>query len=202
MKRLLVATRNKGKIAELASLLADLPAAIVGLDELGIRDLVSETGDTFSANADLKAAGYARLARTLSLADDSGLVVDALDGAPGVLSARYAGPHATDRERIDKLIREMIGVPPELRTARFVCAVSIADEHGRIIHRCEGVCEGTIAAEPRGSRGFGYDPIFVPAGYDETFGELSSAVKDEISHRAQATRLAVRFLQGFLAALT
>jgi len=201
-EQLLVATRNRGKIAEFARLLKNLPVRTLGLDEVGITLEVEEIGATFSENADLKAVNYARLANLLTIADDSGLVVDALGGAPGVHSARYAGPKATDSERIEKLLSKLYGVPESERTARFVCSISIAAGDGTIVYRSEAICEGRIAHEPCGHGGFGYDPIFVPEAHTQTFAELPSEVKNQISHRARATVSAVRFLQGFLACLT
>ncbi len=199
---LLIATRNAGKVRELADLLRSAPVRLLDLKAVGIESDVEETGQTFIENANLKAAVYAREAGIMTVADDSGLVIDALGGAPGVMSARYAGPGADDAERIRRVLAELSGVPDRDRAARFVCAMSIADAAGNIVFNAEGICEGRIVNEPRGSGGFGYDPIFVPAGFNSSFGELPQEVKSEISHRAEATRLAVRYLQGFFGVLT
>ena len=200
--RLLIATRNPGKVVELAELLAMDTVGVVSLGDLGIDHDVEETGSTFTENANLKASVYASRMNLITIADDSGLVVDALGGAPGVYSARYAGPNANDADRIEKILSELGKVPGEARTARFVCAISVADSAGNILFSGEGVCEGRIAMEPRGAGGFGYDPIFVPAGFDRTFGELPAEIKAEISHRAMAARLVVRFLRGFFGVST
>jgi XTP/dITP diphosphohydrolase len=193
---LLIASRNKGKVRELRELLVDLPFVLRSLSELSLTQTIPETGETFVENASLKATGYARQARVLTLADDSGLAVDALGGAPGVLSARYAGERASDAERTAKLLSELAAVAKEERSARFVAAIAIADEFGRIIHVCAGVCDGRIAEKPKGSRGFGYDPIFIPNGFEETFGELPASIKNQISHRARALAQARNFLRS------
>ncbi|MBK8149999.1 MAG: RdgB/HAM1 family non-canonical purine NTP pyrophosphatase [Acidobacteria bacterium] len=194
-RKLVAATRNRGKIRELRDLLGDLPFELCGLDDFPPVDDVEETGDTFVANAELKAAAYARHFGELTLSDDSGLAVDALGGAPGVLSARYAGESASDAERISKLLSELANASH--RGARFVCAIAVADPEGGILHRVEGFCEGSIAFEPRGDRGFGYDPVFIPEGFDRTFGELDDAVKSRVSHRVVATAQIIRFLKEF-----
>ena len=199
---LLVATRNPGKVRELADLLSSAPVRLLNLRDLGITRDVEEAGSTFIENANLKAAAYAHEAGMMTLADDSGLAIEALGGAPGVFSARYAGPEADDVARIRKVLDELADVPNGGRTARFVCAMSVADASGEILFTAEGVCEGQIITEPRGTGGFGYDPIFVPEGFNRSFGELPPEVKAEISHRAKATRLAVRYLQGIFGGLT
>ncbi len=195
--KLLAATRNKGKVTELFNLLSGTAFEIVGLADLAILTDVAETGATFRENAELKASEYAKLSGIMTLSDDSGLAVDALGGAPGVFSARYAGDDADDRARIVKLLGELNNVPAHLRTARFVCAVSVADPGGGILYTAEGVCEGSIAFSPTGSNGFGYDPIFVPNGYQQSFGELSDAIKSQISHRSAATRQIKAYLARF-----
>src|SRR5262249_23729866 len=143
---------------------------------------VSETGETFTENATLKALGYAKQARLLTLADDSGLEVDALDGAPGVRSARYSHERASDADRISKLLLELSDVPDSERTARFVSVVVIANALDEVIHISSGTCDGRIARTARGSNGFGYDPIFIPEGQVQTFAELPTSVKNRISH--------------------
>jgi XTP/dITP diphosphohydrolase len=187
MRQLLLATRNSHKTREFSE--------ILGRDFV-VRDLsgepeapaIEETGTTFAENAILKAVGISKQFPELVVADDSGLEVDALGGAPGVYSARYAGPNATDAENIARLLSE-IGKSPQGRsfTARFRCVLAIARK-GKVLNTIEGVIEGTIVDAPRGKSGFGYDPIFRPAGLTETFAELSSETKNEISHRAVAIR--------------
>src|ERR1700687_1516950 len=153
---LLVATRNEGKLQELRQLLADLPLGLLGLDDFPTIQTVAETGLTFGENACLKASGYATQGHILTLADDSRLGVDALGGAPGVLSARYAGEAASDATRIDKLLAELSDVAVENRTARFVCAIAIAGSEGSILNVSTGMCEGQIDLTSRGEHGFGY----------------------------------------------
>jgi XTP/dITP diphosphohydrolase len=195
--KLVVGTNNAGKIRELNELLEDLPVEICGLSEFKEVEDVEETGTTFTENAVLKASSYARQTGLWALSDDSGLEVEALKGAPGVYSARYAGEKAGDDERIAKLLGELGKTGDRQRRARFVCAMALADANGGLRFLAEGVCDGTITHEPRGANGFGYDPIFVPDGFEHTFGELSSTVKREISHRARAIKKIMRFLRTF-----
>ena len=195
--KLVVGTNNEGKIRELNELLAELPLEICGLSSFENIPDVEETGKTFADNAILKANSYALQTGIWALSDDSGLEVEALGGAPGVFSARYAGETAGDAERTAKLLAELAATSDEARRARFVCVMAVADEKGAIRFLAEGVCEGTIAREARGTNGFGYDPIFVPDGHTETFGELSSTVKREISHRARAIKKIIRFFRDF-----
>lgn len=197
--KLVVGTNNAGKIKELNELLADLPVGISGLNEFENVYDVEETGTTFEENAVLKANSYALQTGCWALSDDSGLEVEALGGAPGVYSARYAGEGAGNDERINKLLGELAKTGSESRRARFVCVMALADETGEIKFLAEGVCDGVIADQPRGANGFGYDPIFIPEGFEETFGELSSTVKREISHRARAIQKIIRFLRDFTA---
>jgi XTP/dITP diphosphohydrolase len=152
-------------------------------DGVGVAE---EHADTYSGNAILKAQFYARAVGLTALADDSGLEVEALGGAPGVLSARYAGEHASDADRRALLLSELAKVGSDNRRARFVCAIAVARANGEIVNLSEGICEGTITFAPRGSSGFGYDPLFLPDGYDQTFAELSDEIKNQISHRARA----------------
>jgi len=194
---LLIATRNQGKFAEISELLCDLPLTVRDLNHFGISTDIEETGSTFAVNAELKASGYALLAGVAAIADDSGLVVDALDGRPGVHSARYAGTGASDKERINKLLGELKNVPMERRRARFICTVALAAPSQRVEGLVHGVCEGTIVDEPRGELGFGYDPIFQPDGFEQTFGELRSETKNRVSHRALAFEKIIPFLRGF-----
>ncbi|PYS33176.1 MAG: non-canonical purine NTP pyrophosphatase, RdgB/HAM1 family [Acidobacteria bacterium] len=196
MTPLLIATWNKGKRRELQQLLSDLPFALMSLDDILGLEPVLETGGTFLENASLKASGYAIQSGLLTLADDSGLEVDALGGAPGVLSARYAGDGASDRQRVEKLLGDLRNVDEPDRTARFVSAVATASSNGSIINMSVGRCEGRIAFEPRGSGGFGYDPIFIPAGSEMTFAELPPEIKNQISHRHTALEKAREFLRN------
>jgi XTP/dITP diphosphohydrolase len=192
--QLLIATGNRGKIVEFQSLLASLPLRLRNLAEFPKIREIEETGTTFSDNAVLKARGYAEQTGLLTLADDSGLEVDALDGAPGVFSARYAGEGATDSQRIERLLEELSQCTGQERHARFVCVIAIADAQGQIAHLSTGRCEGRILHAPRGTGGFGYDPVFVPQGFSQTFGELSPEIKQRISHRALAMQAARSFL--------
>lgn len=188
--KILIATRNPGKLNEYRDLLSDLSTGAGALEwvlltDLGIETDVEETGQTFEENACLKAAAYARESGLLTLADDSGLEVDALDGAPGIYSARYAGSGAGDVERYQKLLRELEGVPAEDRTARFRCVVAVSTPDG-VVHAESGDCPGQIAFGPRGSNGFGYDPVFYMPERDQTMAEVAPEVKNRISHRARA----------------
>jgi XTP/dITP diphosphohydrolase len=158
---------------------------------------VEETGSTFEENARLKAAEYALRTGHLVLADDSGLEVEALGNRPGVLSARYGGSGTDFRYKMAKLLGELAQTDSRVRRARFVCSIAAADETGCIVNTVTGVCNGKIAREPRGTRGFGYDPIFIPDGFDLTFGELSDSVKQEISHRARAFQQIIPFLRDY-----
>ena len=183
--RLLIATHNHGKVREYRQLLYGLPHQLLSLDNVGIVDDVPETGHTYAENALLKARAYAQQSGLLTLADDSGLEVDALNGAPGVRSARYAGDHANDAGRVQYLLRRLRDVPLAERTARFRCVIALVWPEGRE-ELMEGTCEGIIVEEPRGSQGFGYDPIFLVASDSRTMAELSADEKNRISHRAHA----------------
>ena len=196
MTPLLIATWNKGKRRELQQLLSDLPFALMGLDDITGLEPVVETGGTFVENASLKASGYAKQSGLLTLADDSGLEVEALKGAPGVLSARYAGEGASDRQRVEKLLADLSNVEASGRTARFVSAVATAISNGSIPNISVGICEGRIAFEPQGTGGFGYDSIFIPAGSEMTFAELPPEIKNQISHRHSALEKAHKFLRN------
>jgi XTP/dITP diphosphohydrolase len=192
---LLVATHNADKVRELSRRLADIRLRLRLLSEFPSITEAEETGSTFAENATLKALHYSTRSGLLSLADDSGLAVDALGGSPGVYSARYAGPHATYAERIAKLLDEIAATADTERRARFVCVIAIADPFVGILETFDGCCEGRIAREPRGAGGFGYDPVFIPKGHTQTFGELPDEIKQTISHRAQALAKACRFLR-------
>lgn len=186
---LLVATGNPGKIVEYADLLRGLPFRLIGLKEARIGFEVPETGGTFEENARLKAEGYGAASGLPTLADDSGIVVDALGGAPGVYSARYGGPGLSDEGRVQLLLRELSGVPDEKRTARFVCVIAVALP-GKSTQLVRGEVKGLIAHAPRGSNGFGYDPVFLLPDRGLTTAELPSAEKHAVSHRGEAARKA------------
>ena len=194
---ILAATGNSGKIRELKDFLTELDLRLRSLTEFSQVVEAEETGATFIENAVLKAKSYALQTNLWTLADDSGLEVDALDGAPGIFSARYAGQNATDEEKIAKLLQELNDLPNAERGARFACAMAVSDENGEIKFSAEGICRGRIALFPSGRNGFGYDPIFIPDGFDQTFGELSVEIKRKISHRAQAIAKIIQFLHGF-----
>ncbi len=189
--RLLIATHNRGKLIEYQEMFAGLPFALVTLDEVGIRDDVDETGATFAENAALKATTYARRSGLLTLADDSGLQVDALGGEPGVRSKRYAA--GGDAARNEFLLRQLRDVPAGKRAARFRCAIAICSPTGTL-WETEGTCEGEIAFAPRGTNGFGYDPIFHVAERGVRMAELTTAEKNRVSHRAHAAAGAKRIL--------
>jgi XTP/dITP diphosphohydrolase len=188
-RSLIIATGNLHKVEEFEQLLAGSPFTVQSTEICGGMPEVDETGTTFAENAYLKAKALHRLAPEGAsvLADDSGLEVDALDGEPGVYSARYAGADASDRDNIAKLLKALEGVSVEARTARFKCALCFIDHKGSVVYY-EGSCEGHIAALVSGESGFGYDPIFIPDGYQQSFAELGSAVKSQLSHRASAVR--------------
>jgi XTP/dITP diphosphohydrolase len=192
---LLVATNNAGKVRELSHLLAGAPLRLRLLSEFEGVEEAEETGTTFAENAVLKALHYSAHAGLLTLSDDSGLAVDALGGAPGVYSARYAGRDATYAERMAKLLDVIEATGDDERRARFVCIIAVADPSAGTVETFEGVCEGRIARAPRGTGGFGYDPLFIPDGHDRTFGELPEHVKHSLSHRARALARAVRHLR-------
>jgi XTP/dITP diphosphohydrolase len=192
--RLVIATRNQGKTSEIRTLLGNIPWKFISLDDFESVGTADELEDSYSGNATSKARYYARATGEWVLADDSGLEVAALAGAPGVKSARYGGPNASDEDRRMKLLREIASGGLQNRSARFVCAVAVAKPNEEIFELTYGVCEGSISEEPRGDSGFGYDPIFIPNGYDQTFGELSERVKNRISHRARAIMTMREFL--------
>ncbi len=184
--RLVLATRNRGKLEELRRILADLDVALVPMDELGLAS-PDETGRTFEDNALLKAEAACAATGLPALADDSGLEVDALGGAPGVDSAVYAGRHGDDVANLEKVLEEVRDVPPDERSARFVCVAALVAPDGRRWTR-RGTMEGTIIDEPRGAAGFGYDPIFVAERETRTNAELLPEEKDARSHRGAAFR--------------
>jgi XTP/dITP diphosphohydrolase len=187
--RIAIATKNPHKIRELARICADWPVAWLTIHEEDAPAFpdVEETGDTYLENASLKARAVATALAMPALADDSGIEVDALGGRPGVRSARFAGDGATDEENLRELLRSIKGVPASGRTARYRCLAVLAWPQGDL-QSAEGVCEGALVSSARGTGGFGYDPVFVPAGWDETMAELPSTEKDRISHRGAALR--------------
>lgn len=200
----ILASQNKNKLKEFDAILKKYDLSVIARDDAGLpQDDVEEDGSTFEANSLIKAqavrdmivnGGYNEYLDSPVLADDSGLMVDALDGAPGVYSARYAGSHCTFADNNNKLLAEMSGIPDDKRTACFVTVVTMLYPDGsKIIAR--GECHGRIAAELRGEGGFGYDPVFIPDGYDKSFAELGTA-KNKISHRARALALLEKFLNG------
>ena len=196
--KLLVATRNPGKAREFKELLRDLPLETISLEQAGVFEEVEETGDSFEENACIKAKAYAALSGLLTLADDSGLEVDALGGGPGVKSARYGGPGATDEDRVLLLLKNLEEVAWEDRTGRFRCVIAIARPSGEV-RTVTGVVDGIIQYEPKGDNGFGYDPVFYLPHLGRTTAELSLEEKNGLSHRAQAARKAVVLLGSMLA---
>jgi XTP/dITP diphosphohydrolase len=197
MPELLLSTNNRGKLEELSILFAGLLYRLVSPSQLGLKLDVEESGKTYAANARLKAGAFARASGLLTLADDSGLEVEALNGAPGVMSSRYAGPDATDSQRVAYLLARLKHGPVEKRTARFRCVMAIAQPDGEV-KLCSGSCHGAIALEPRGSNGFGYDPIFYFPRLCKTMAELPAEVKNRISHRARAAMRARKILLNLL----
>jgi XTP/dITP diphosphohydrolase len=194
MPKLLLATSNTGKIKEYRLLLDSLGYQITTLTEEGITKTVTESGDNYEQNARLKAITYARSSQLITLADDSGLEVDALNGEPGVRSARFAGEAATDVDKVSILLAKLNGVPCERRTAHYKCAIAIASPGGRA-EVCHGECDGIIAFEAKGENGFGYDPIFFLPEIGKTMAELPLDTKNQISHRGRASQKARQVLQ-------
>ena len=193
IQKLLLATGNPGKARELADLLKGVPFEMVSLRDLDLPTEIDEPADTFEGNAIIKAEAYARMSDLLTLADDSGLEIDALNGDPGVHSKRFAGEDATDEERVQIVLQKLEGVAWEQRTARYRCVLAMA-KPGIATVTCEGICSGIINRELRGSGGFGYDPVFYLPEYDKTVAELSLEEKNQVSHRAKAAQKAVALL--------
>jgi XTP/dITP diphosphohydrolase len=192
--QILIATRNKGKVKEIRDLVEDLPVQFRSMADFPDIPDVEEDGLTFEENALKKARTLSRETGLITLADDSGLCVDALDGRPGVLSARYGGQDSSDEEKCRRMLQEIDGVPDELRTARFVCVMALVDTKG-MERTFEGVCEGKIIHELRGSEGFGYDPIFLYEEAGRTFAEMDRAAKNRVSHRGKALKQVADFLR-------
>ncbi|HKG61696.1 MAG TPA: RdgB/HAM1 family non-canonical purine NTP pyrophosphatase [Pyrinomonadaceae bacterium] len=186
MNTLLLGTRNPGKVIEIVNILADSGWSFSSLQEFPNVGEAEENFTTFAENAIAKAQFYAAATGLCALADDSGLEVEALGGAPGVFSARYAGSNASDADRRVLLLSELAKTSDTTRRARFVAVVAISKPNGEILNTSEGICDGTIAIAPRGTGGFGYDPLFIPDGYNQTFAELPDTIKNRISHRALA----------------
>ena len=199
MPRLLLATTNQGKAAEYRDLLKGLDLELITLNQAGISREAEEDHNTFEGNARSKAEFYAALSGLLTLADDSGLEVDALGGEPGVRSSRYAGDNATDPERVNFLLNKLRDIPQDRRQARFRCVIAIA-QPGNLTQTAEGTCEGFIALEPKGDNGFGYDPVFYLLDYNKTIAELPPEIKNRISHRGRAAAKARLLLAGLTGA--
>lgn len=189
LKKMLLATTNKGKAREYQALFKGIPFNIVTLSDVGITLEVAETGRTYEENARLKAVTLAKESGLLTLADDSGLEVDALGGEPGVRSARYAGENASDSERNEYLLSKLQNVPEKERTARFVCVIAIANPEGKVT-LYKGECRGIITTAPRGTHGHGYDPVFYVPELGKTMAELTLEEKNKVSHRARAAEKA------------
>jgi len=194
MRSLLLGTRNPGKVKEIESILADCGWTIASLQEFPNVGEAEENFVTFAENAIAKARFYASATGLCALADDSGLEVEALGGAPGVFSARYAGENASDADRRALLLSELAKTNDPARRARFVAVVAIARSDGEVLNLSEGICNGTITRAPRGTGGFGYDPLFIPDGHNHTFAELPDTIKNLISHRARALRQTKQFV--------
>lgn len=192
----IAATNNVGKLKEIKRLLEPEGFTVLSLQQANVYIDIEENADTYEGNAELKAVAVCKATNMPAIADDSGLEVDALGGAPGVYTARYAGPGGTPEECIRKLLHELENTPPEKRTARFVCAICCAFPDDRVV-RARGVCEGSIATEKIGTSGFGYDPVFLDAITGRSFGELSEKEKDDHSHRAVALRALAKQLKEF-----
>jgi XTP/dITP diphosphohydrolase len=194
---LLIGTSNAGKLHEFEVMLAGLPLRLLSLKDVGLGNMeVEENATTLEDNSRLKAEAYAKASGYLTLADDTGLYVDALGGAPGIYPARYGGPGLTMAQRRQKLLGELVGVPDEKRTAAFACVIALAEPGKSKISIVRGMCKGRIAqAESDGAGGFGYDPIFIPEGYTQTFSEIGEDKKNRISHRGIAAALIVPILE-------
>jgi XTP/dITP diphosphohydrolase len=192
--KLLLATTNRGKIQEYCSLFGGLPFQLVTPEEMGVNIQVKEDYPSYEENASIKAESFARASGVITLADDSGLEVDVLGGEPGIRSARAAGETASDKDRIEHLLARLKGTPLEKRTAHFKCVIAIA-KPGEKTELCYGECAGLIALEPRGEKGFGYDPVFYLPELENTMAELPLKIKNLVSHRGKAAREACRILE-------
>ena len=189
METIVAATQNKNKVKEIEAITGGFGFRVIRRGEAGVPDIdIVEDGDTFEQNSLIKAREIMKLSGMAAIADDSGVAVDAIGGAPGVISARYAGEESDDKKNREKLLKELDGVPQEKRAARFVSVISLVYPDGKEI-TSRGECEGHIIFKERGENGFGYDSLFVPLGYEKTFAELSPEEKNKISHRANALKL-------------
>ncbi len=197
MEKLVVATKNKGKITEIKEVLKHMPFEVLSMGDMDITIDVVEDGKTFEENSLKKAIEICRISNTIVIADDSGIEVDYLEGAPGIYSARFGGPEATDEDRNYKLLDMLKGVPFEKRTARFVCAIAVAFPDGRSFV-VRDTCEGYVDTECRGDNGFGYDPLFHIHEYGKSMAEISMDVKNKISHRAKALNKMAAKLNEFI----
>lgn len=197
--KIVLATKNPHKVSEIKAILKDKNWEIISLLDINPDFDIVEDGATLEENAQKKAELVMKKYELVALGEDTGLEVNALDGRPGVFSARYAGEKASYDKNVSKLLHELRGIPIEKRTARFrcVCAIAFPDKYNRKTELFEGVCEGLIINEPRGKKGFGYDPVFVPNGYDKTFAELYSEEKNQISHRAKVLEKVKEYLNRF-----
>jgi len=194
MKKFIAATKNKGKIKEIKEILSNLPFEVLSMQEAGIDKDIEENGKTFEENALIKAKEVQKISGEIVMADDSGLEVDYLGGAPGIYSSRFAGEEADDTDRVNKLLGMMEGVPFEKRTARFVCAVAVAFPGGESF-TVRGTCEGYISLKPEGDKGFGYDPVFFIPEHGMTIAQMEAEEKNRISHRGKALRLMLEELE-------
>ena len=194
-KKIIAATKNKGKLEEIAQLLSDLPYDVISMTEAGMTDDIEENGATFEENALIKARAISKVTGETVMADDSGLEVDHLGGAPGVYSARYAGEGATDIDRNNKLLSALSGDTADKRSARFVCAIALILPDGREMV-VRGTCEGYIADAPAGNKGFGYDPLFYMPEFGLTIAQMDAELKNSISHRGNALRKILDILEG------
>ncbi len=197
--QLLIATGNSGKVREYAELLSGISFELVSLKDLGITHEVDETGETFEENAWLKASEYAALSGLLTLADDSGLEVDALGGDPGVRSARYGGDACQgDEDRVNLLLKNLEDVPWDKRTARFRCAIAVVESGGTAVTQAKGSVDGMIQYSPQGNDGFGYDPVFFIPSHYRTLAQISLAEKNQLSHRGNAAKIVVESLKKLI----
>lgn len=198
LTELLIATHNAGKIAEFRALLSPLPVRLLSLADISPMSEPMETGETFEENARIKAAEYAALSGMYAFSDDSGLEVTALNGLPGVHSARYAGVGVGYDVKMAKLLADLAKSGKANRHARFVSVIALSSPEGQILHTNTGICDGTLSERPFGTNGFGYDPIFIPVGHERTFGEMPDDVKQKISHRAEAAASFITYLRNNL----
>ncbi len=194
MRKLIVATKNSGKLKEIREILGGLPYEVISMEDAGITDDIEETGSTFEENALIKAREINKKTGQMVMADDSGLEVDYLNGAPGIYSSRFAGEGATDEDKNNKLLELLKDVPVPNRTARFVCVIAVVFPDGTHF-TVRGTCEGYIGHKPEGSNGFGYDPLFYIPRFNMTTAQMSSDKKHEISHRGKALRMMVEELK-------